>query len=231
MQNPYASTSNNQVQMNRPVQNSYTSTSSSRVQVNQPTQSPYPTTPSFRVQMNQPVQNPYSSMLSSQIQMQPAQNHQSFSPTPHTFFNNSGTIQEQPDRAATGFRHTWKATPSQATRTPASVHQPMNPAIVRSQVSQSAPPQQIVIPAAQNNPHWPAPPARKQSGPQQPLESARSNTQQKAIVIQQQNVSREGHSLRTIAPKASVSVKSSEHGHSKSMLSHSTMNFTCLIVV
>ena len=210
--------------MNRPVQNPNPSTSSSRVQVNQSRQNPYPSTSSIQIQMNQPVQEPYPSTSRTPLQVQPAQNNSYYRSTPHTFFNNSGTIQEQPDQtAATSFRHHPKAIPSQATRTPVSVQQHMNPAIVRSQVSQSAPAQQIVIPAAQDDVYRPAPPARRQSGPQQLPESTRSNTQQKATVIQQQTVSQQGHSQRTDAPTTSVG----EHGHSKSMSSHSTIIFTC----
>ncbi len=215
--------------MNRPVQNPYPSTSNSRVQVNQPRQNPYPSTSSIQIQMNQPVQQPYHSTWSTPVEAQPAP---SYPPTPHTFFNNSGTIQEQPDQtAATSFRHHPKAIPSQATRTPVSVHQPVNPAVGRDRVSQSAPAQQIVIPAAQNDVHWPAPPARKQSGPQQRPESTRSNTQRQATFIQQQTVPRQDPSQRAIAPITNVGVKSSELGHPKSMSSHSTINFTCLSVL
>ena len=157
------------------------------------------------------MQNPHPSSSSSQLQVQSwsVPNQASH---PHTFFNNSGTIQEQPDQPAASNSHYYrqKAIPSQAVNMNRTEYQ----AAVQRQARQSAPLQQVTIPTAPVNVHHPpAPQARKKTMLPQPSQSS----------VQQRSVPPKSH---TVAPTAAAgSVRSTEHGR-KSMFVHSTVKFT-----
>jgi hypothetical protein len=198
---PYPSSSSSQLQEQWSVPNQANpSSSSSQLQVQQwsvPNQ----------------ASHPYPSSSSSQLQEQWSVPNQASHP--HTFFNNAGTMQEQPDQAAASDLRYYrpKAIPSQA------VH--MNRTEYQAAVQRQALHQQVTIPAAQINVHRPpAPQARKKTMPPQP---SQSNARQTATIIQQRSVPQKSH---TVAPRAAAgSIRSTEHGR-KSMFVHSTMKFT-----
>ena len=209
----------------------YPSSSSNQLQVQQqwsvPNQASHPnpssTSSQLQVQQQWSVPNqashPNPSLSSSQLQAQQQWSVPNQPSHPHTFFNNSGTIQEQPDQAVASNIRNYrpKAIPSQAV----SMNRTEYQAAAQMQALQSAPLQQVTIPAAQVNVHRPpAPQARKKTMPPQP---SQSNARQTATIIQQRSVPQKSH---TVAPSAAAgSIRSTEHGR-QSMFMRSTMKFT-----
>ena len=158
-------------------------------------------------------QSPYPS-TSSRAQQWSVQNQTSYA---HTFFNNSGTIQEQPDQTS---YYRPQAIPSQATHHHhLTTNQNGQQTTVHRRALQPAPLRQVAIPAAQAVHHPPAPQARNKSMPQQ---LSQSNAPQTAAIIQHRTVARGSHE---VAPTAARSVRSAERGY-ESMSVLSTIKLT-----